>query len=118
MKQRSLLRAAIGLIVAFGTISCGPPDAGTALADKLRALNNPVVASVRYDAYNDGSGPYLMIVVKPGVSGPDARDFGCRFVVPAVAAAADELPEDFVWDILDSTTEHAFSHEEMPCPAD
>lgn len=113
-------RHLIGLVLMLGIacVACGPPDAGTRLADELRALNSPVVASVEYDGYNDGSGPVLDIVAKPGVPPKQAREFGCVFVVPAVAARAADLPEDFGWSIWSPTQEQLWSHEEMPCPND
>jgi hypothetical protein len=82
-----LLVVFVGYLVV-GSIIVGliSRDPGTVLADKLRGLNDPRVASVTYDGYNDGSGPVLLIVMKPDVSGRDARDFGCKFVVPEVAA--------------------------------
>jgi hypothetical protein len=58
----------------------------------------------------------MMIVMKPGVTGAQAREFGCQVVTPAVADVAEELPEDFVWDITDSTTEQTLFQENYPCP--
>ena len=107
------------LLIASVVFACGVlPDAGTALADKLRNLDNPLVASVTYDSYNGDSGPYMMIVMKPGVTGARSREFGCKVVIPEVAAVTEELPEEFVWDVLDTTREQALFQDNYPCPAD
>jgi hypothetical protein len=109
-----VIRPLAGSLAAISLVAgCLFPDRGTAIANEIRALDLPIVQSIEYNGDEDASGPALTILLRPGVSREEARAFACDIVVPAVERGSP--PEEFVFDVLDSTGSDLYASEATDC---
>ena len=93
--------------------ACLPKDRGTAIADSIRDVAHPLVRTIEYSGDGDESGPLMTIMLQPGATEAEAIDFTCAVVFPAIEAGSP--PEEFVFDVLDSTGEVLLASETAQC---
>lgn len=105
------------LIATFCLVIACSPAAGDVVADELRSLNHPIVQEVIYDGDNDGSGPVLEIVARPGTTFAEALEFGCDAVMPALERHAESLPPNLGWHIYEGSLDDSLMGMGVgPCP--